>query len=115
MAENIIDLEQTIERFNGDEAIAKKLLEMFVEQLPEYRENIQTTFANTNYDKLYDAAHSLKGSLCYVIIPKLSTTVLALETAAKKKNQKKIPAIIEKLEDQMAAIEKEYQAEFSVK
>ncbi len=110
---NIIDFAQTLERFNGDETVAKQLLDMFITQLPEYKETIQAAVAADKYEDLYNAAHSLKGSLCYVIMPKLSDTVLALETAAKKKDLKQISALIKELENQMEMVEKEYQEEFS--
>ncbi len=110
---NIIDFAKTSGRFNGDEVVAEQLLEMFVGQLPEYKDNILAAVAAENCDELYDLAHGLKGSLCYVIIPKLSDTVAALETAAKKKDLKQISALIKALEDQMALVEKEYQVGFS--
>lgn len=105
---SIIDWQDSIALMSNNVNAAEELLEMFVQQLADYKQKIRTELENANYKGVGDHAHSLHGSLCYVSIPALKTTARALETACKNQDLSQITKLIEKVEAQMVLVEKEY-------
>jgi HPt (histidine-containing phosphotransfer) domain-containing protein len=58
----MIDLSYLKTTTENDPAIIKKLIKLFLEQLPELKNNILTAYENQNWEVLREAAHKAKSS-----------------------------------------------------
>lgn len=75
--------------------LAKSLLEMFVEELPEVKDSILAVYSHGDTEELYTKVHKLHGGCAYCGVPRLKTAASSLEAALKEGAQE--PAVIEAL------------------
>ncbi len=74
-----INWEQCVELAGGKEEVAKELLEMFVNELPDVNENLRQAFKAQNLANLEDIVHKLHGGSCYCGVPNLKKAAATLE------------------------------------
>lgn len=60
------------EKVLGDKCAAKKILAMFIEQLPGYIQEIKQYRASENWLQLHESIHAFKGATCYSSTPQLN-------------------------------------------
>ena len=60
------------EQILGDKCAAKKILAMFIEQLPGYIQEIKQYRESGNWHQLYESVHAFKGATCYSSTPQLN-------------------------------------------
>ena len=87
-ADNIIDVEtlDKIRAINPDrgDALIKKLVDAFNQQLPEALDNLRLTMASQRYDDLRKAAHALKSMAVNIGATELAEHATELEMRAKQ-------------------------------
>lgn len=74
-----INWEQCVELAGGKEEVAKELLEMFVNELPEVDGNLREAYKTQNLANLEDIVHKLHGGSCYCGVPNLKKAAATLE------------------------------------
>jgi two-component system, NarL family, sensor histidine kinase BarA len=91
LPEATLDWNMALQRANGDEKSAYQLLQAFIQQLPDFKEQISGAVARQDDPELYQLIHKLHGSCCYTGVPALKR--LCEETENLLKQDKKQDAI----------------------
>jgi len=82
----------------GSEAMAKELLEMLIDALPEHETEILIAHSENNLDQLRKAVHKLHGAACYCSTPQLKQAAADLESALKIGQTDKTNALLKDLQ-----------------
>jgi|GEM_PF-1378369 len=82
-----IDLSTCLRIANHDKAIVKKLLSMFISELPGEKLAINKAFETENYNLLRAHTHKLLGSGAYCGAQNLQNSLMTLSKHAKENNQ----------------------------
>jgi two-component system sensor histidine kinase BarA len=77
------DWSLALKRANQNEEAAKDLLHQFVEQLPQWVEDIEQANKNGNYQEMQDKVHQLHGVCCYTGAPAMQALCNDMESALK--------------------------------
>ena len=80
------DLEELMERLDGDEAFLQELLEIFRQDGPANLLKSRDALAAGDFSGLTHAAHTLKGMLKNLAMRAAAEKAAALETAARKES-----------------------------
>lgn len=83
----VIDWNQCLEQFNGDEAVVRELLVSLAMDLKLSQEKIAELYAANNEEALRAELHRLNGGIVYFSLPQLSQTLAAFHEAVKAKLQ----------------------------
>lgn len=92
-----IDLEDGANIGGGDINFAKKMLAMFVENLPKDIEQIDTAYKQNNFALLGKLTHKLYGGLCYCSVPKLRKIIQDLQSATQKSRREEVDFLMKAL------------------
>lgn len=76
---NAINWEQCLELASGKEEVAKELLDMFVNELPDVSDSLRAAFTDQNLADLEEIVHKLHGGSCYCGVPQLKDAAADLE------------------------------------
>jgi two-component system, NarL family, sensor histidine kinase BarA len=104
-----IDWQQCLALSNQSPELATELLNMFMEQLPEYKNNIQQCYQQKDFDALHQHVHKLHGATCYCGMSRLQSLLSRFETALKANDHMVYPQLMTSTMDEFAAIEQYYQ------
>lgn len=80
---NIIDWGLSLKLANNNSELAKDLLQMLIDDLPNNISDITKAYEQQNFDDFYHHVHKLHGSCCYVGVPELKNAAHQLETVIK--------------------------------
>ena len=102
----IIDMKLGTELAGGNEALAKELLKLLVDELPTFQQDLTGAFQKENYETLAKVAHKLHGGTCYTGTPMLKTASKNLEVAAKEseKNSVEIAKLYRLLAEEIQSV-----------
>lgn len=81
---NIIDWEEALRLANHNHELAKDMLKLLTERLPEDRDDIVQAFQQQDWDRLKQFAHKLRGALCYCGVPRLRKITEQIDNELKK-------------------------------
>jgi len=93
----ITDLKYLQQMTDNDSRMMKEMIELFLHQLTEMKEDIKLLVANRNWVELSRLAHKIKSSALVMGIEQMSNEMKELEYMAKEgKNAEKYPDYIER-------------------
>ena len=108
MSEQILDLDDFLERVQDDKELLVELLDIFVTDYHEKRQALEEAFNNKDYRTIEHVAHFLKGSCGNISAAPLRAIFLELEQKGKDQNvddpQKYLDEIDTKFEELAAYI-----------
>ena len=114
MSEHIIDLDDVLERIQGDKELLVELIEIFLDDCPSKIIDIKECFKVDNFDQLAEAAHSAKGAAANIGAKKLWKTFLEIEEAAKVGTSDQSEELIKKMDQEFDEL-KQYLPELKIK
>jgi HPt (histidine-containing phosphotransfer) domain-containing protein len=79
MSEDVIDLNEFLERVMNDKELLLELLDLFIEEFQEKRKLLGAAIENKNFEQIKSATHSLKGSSGNISAKSLRVTVIQIE------------------------------------
>lgn len=91
---------------NNKGDLAKQLLTMLLNSLPDARSNMTQAWEAENYDALLDETHKLHGATRYCGVPALRESLHGLETTLKKQLRAQLPSALRLAFQQMDALER---------
>lgn len=103
-----IDWDKCLELVKGNKALAKELLVLFVAQLPEAQEKIQSAYHTKKYQVLAEQLHKLYGACCYCSVPKLTTILNEWRAAMEAKQWQGQETLSQLFDEAVLHIHKEY-------
>ena len=86
MSEQIIDLEDVLNRIQGDKELLIELIEIFIEDCPSKIDSIVELLKSSDALALSEVAHGLKGAASNISAEKLREIFLKMEETAKNEN-----------------------------
>ncbi|MCW5588082.1 MAG: response regulator [Legionellales bacterium] len=103
-----IDLKLGAQLTGGNEAIAKDMLKMFVDSLPETEDNLKKSYETEDWDQLQFDVHKLHGGACYCGVPRLKDIARKLEDSLKSRDFEEIAQGYEDLIAEIQNVQLEY-------
>ena len=103
--EIVIDVEELLERVEGDRDLAEELLVLFLENYDEKLEKIQVAVKENDYEKIRNVAHDLIGSSRNISAKQVYESALKLEKIGTEKDLEKTERTIKELEGNLAILD----------
>lgn len=108
-----IDLSYLELMSDGDDDMKKTMLEMLLEELPEEIQKMSQLTAAENWEELSSVSHKMKSTLSFVGYEAMTEMNKELELLAKhQENPKRMVTLMGELEEKLAEVMPEIQAEF---
>jgi HPt (histidine-containing phosphotransfer) domain-containing protein len=73
------NMEPTLDKLGGDEKLLQEIVAIFLDEAPRHLAILRQALETGNAEGIERAAHSLKGELGYLCVPKLSQAACDLE------------------------------------
>jgi HPt (histidine-containing phosphotransfer) domain-containing protein len=96
--------ERMVTRLAGDEALARQLATLFIEECPRMLERVHTSVSSGTPDDLRRAAHAFKGSVSNFIEQGPATTAFELECVGRDGRLEEGPALVMRLDREVEAL-----------
>lgn len=98
---------------DGDDDMKKTMLEMLLEELPEEIQKMSQLTAAQDWEELSSVSHKMKSTLSFVGYEAMTELNTELELLSKhQENPKRIVSLMGQLEEKLAEVMPEIQAEF---
>lgn len=81
--DDVVDMELGIKLAGGKPALAKEMLEMLIQSIPDSRTSLEQAFNGNDIEEMIHAVHHLHGATRYCGVPRLALTTETLETQLK--------------------------------
>ncbi|MEA2029974.1 MAG: Hpt domain-containing protein [candidate division Zixibacteria bacterium] len=95
------DYNKLLETAGGDEELVGELIDIFMEEYPNYIASIEKAIQENQPQQLHEAAHTLKGSLSSMGANTALDQVIALETMGINKDLQQANIALEQLKHSM--------------
>ncbi|NRA55707.1 MAG: two-component sensor histidine kinase BarA [Gammaproteobacteria bacterium] len=79
-----INWQESLEQAMGKEDLARDMLQMLIDSIPQNIVNIEEAMRTLEVDNLLKIIHKLHGACCYTGVPQLKTLAHSIETALKR-------------------------------
>jgi two-component system sensor histidine kinase/response regulator len=99
VSEPILDLEDALNRVEGDREFYLELVGDFEKEYPKHLQTMREAIINKSAETLGKAAHTAKGALANLSAKRAAVWALALEKAGKSGNFEGIAVTLAELED----------------
>jgi HPt (histidine-containing phosphotransfer) domain-containing protein len=87
MDPEILDLDDCLERIQGDRELLLELVDIFLDDAPKKIQQAEQLLRQQSHDALSDVAHGLKGAAGNISAKKLQKIFLEIEEKAKQKTE----------------------------
>lgn len=100
-----IDWQRCLELTNNNQELAKELLTLFANDLPNAHKLIMNAFKKKDYELLKNEIHKLHGACCYCGVPQLKSIVSDIESVLKTlKNLDHLDSKMKTLDDEIQRV-----------
>ena len=95
----IVDLEYIREMTDNEEAAIKEMVDLFIEQIPMFIDELKNDLKTGNWQELAGMAHQVKSSVAIMGMEETASLLKELEINAKKKaHVQQYPKMISRIE-----------------
>ena len=99
--DNAIDWELGIKLANNNRGLAEEMLQLLLKNLKHEFLEIKEAKDSNDYALLLQRLHKLHGAVSYCGVPKLKIAIATFETALKRKQYAKVPALFDEFEQKV--------------
>jgi HPt (histidine-containing phosphotransfer) domain-containing protein len=96
--------DRMVTRLGGDEALARQLAALFLEECPQMLERVRESLQQTDPDVVRRAAHAFKGSVANFVDGGAAASALELETIGRDNRLPEAPPVLQRLEREIATL-----------
>lgn len=100
----VIDWELSLKLANNNRELAKDMLKLIAERLPDDLAQINTIHNEQNIPQLIHHIHKLHGALCYCGLPRIKFLVTQLETDLKNNIMENSPPLLDQLNSEVTLL-----------
>jgi len=100
MSDEILDLNEFLERVQNDKKLLLELLDIFVEDFQQKRKLIDEAVAKSDYEQIKRISHSLKGSSGNISAKSLREILLKFEEMGKNSNLSGVDEVLVEIDAQ---------------
>jgi CheY-like chemotaxis protein len=104
----IIDLRQGAELFNGNIALAKKMIDTFIAALPKELEILKHSYKTEDWATIEKMVHQLRGNVSYCGMPRLQKACARLENHLKAGYKELASLLYKQLLNEIENVKKEH-------
>ena len=104
-----ISIEQLDSVSFGDNDFKKELIEIFLEQIPDFISNMNTFFAKNNLVDLAREAHTAKSSALIFGMTSTGASLKDIQLQAEEKIVEQLPGLLEKVNSELKDAENQLQ------
>jgi two-component system sensor histidine kinase BarA len=104
MMQKIFDHDLALERAGGNRDLAEELFGMLVNELPEYREKLDTAHRGGDIEQVIFIAHRINGSATYTGVPALKAAAEALEISLKRGEMGDMAHQVQSLDEEIGRV-----------
>lgn len=105
MSEEIIDVPEFLDRVMEDKDLLKELLDIFVADFDQKREELSKAIGTNDFDTIRNVAHSLKGASGNISAKPLREVCVTLESKGKSGDSEGLEQLLTDLDKQYAALQ----------
>jgi len=102
MSQDVIDLNEFMERVQDDKELLLELLDIFSDDSQEKMKNLKVAIQQNDYETVKSIAHSLKGASGNISAKALRQSLMKLEEMGKVNDLGQAPALYQEMEVQLA-------------
>ncbi len=111
MADDVVDLNEVLERVENDRELLVEIIEIFLEDYPGKMNDLQDALSKKDFNQTREIAHSLKGAAANISAKKIAALFLELEDMGKSNDAsghegkiQQIGVLVEELKDYLAKL-----------
>ena len=104
MSDEIIDVNEVLDRVQNDKDLLVELLDIFKEDFLEKRKLLEQALKKTDWEQLKSVAHSLKGASGNISAKRINSSLIRLEQLAKNKDSNQIVETFKALDQQYSEL-----------
>ena len=98
---NLFDLSYLSQIFQGNTAMINSIIELFLQQVPEYIGEMEDCITLKNFQALHPLAHKAKSSIAMLGLKKMEKIILEIEYKSKHQiNMEQLPELVAALREQ---------------
>ena len=101
MSQEVIDLNEVLERVQNDRELLIELLDIFLEDCPAKVNAIEEALEKNDFAQLRDIAHSMKGASGNISAKRIYELFLQIEQMTKNNDISAIPQCLKELDAQL--------------
>ncbi len=105
--EPVVDWERAMAIVGGDPRLLDEIISVYLLEKNSLRDTMERSLKSGDTDRLYRAAHTLKGASAAIGASRATSMSSTLEMAARNREIDRLPELFEELIDQLDAVEKE--------
>src|SRR3990167_975330 len=99
-----IDWQDILKITNNKPELAKEMIAMLGDELPDMQKIINQAYTEKHYPTLLEKVHKLHGSCCYCGVPRLKKITATLETLLKERNYMDLSILMLQLNQEIKSI-----------
>jgi len=109
--QNLFDLSYLNQIFQGNTTMINSIIELFLQQVPEYIGEMEDCIIIKNYQALHPLAHKAKSSVAMLGLKKMEKFILEIEYKSKHQiNMDQLPSLVTSLREQSDLVYGELQS-----
>lgn len=98
---HLFDLSYLNQIFQGNSAMINSIIELFLQQVPEYIGEMEDSVNIKNFQALHPLAHKAKSSIAMLGLKSMEKIVLEIEYKSKHQiNMEQLPGLVDDLREQ---------------
>jgi len=105
MTNEIIDINDVLERVQDDRELFLELLDIFEEDFTQKRKLLSDFIEKSNFQEIKDVIHSIKGASGNISAKAMHASCTEIEKLAEAQDISKLSELIETLDDQFAQLQ----------
>lgn len=105
MSDEILDLEEVLERVQDDKDLLVELFDIFQQDYGEKRPALSAFLTAKELNRFRDTIHSIKGAAGNISAKALAVLCARLERLAEQQQAEDLPALLEELDQQYARLQ----------
>jgi HPt (histidine-containing phosphotransfer) domain-containing protein len=109
----IYNLDKINEMADGDQDFINSVISVFLEEVPQDLEDLETAISRKDYDNVYKLAHKIKPNVDLLGMEQTRATALEIETLGKSAEnsaeiEKKFPTLKKDIHQVMSELKKDF-------
>jgi len=107
-----IDFDKAMENLGGERELFEEVLELFVQTIPQIRQDLETAIASKDASRLRLVAHGLKGSAANVCAESARQVAEQIEGMAKREDFTEVDKVFADLDTHLKRLEEYVKSSF---
>lgn len=108
------DADALAEEFDGDSALIRRIVSIFLDDLPQQMEILRRASAGTDIERLFSIAHSIKGAVLHFGAARTTAAAVGVESCCRRGDlatiARRVDELVLAMDDLAASLKADYAA-----